>query len=179
MAGSGIDTFGGKLGELLQSLLGGAGGFFKSIFSIFGYHKGGLVGGSGSYAGGIQRSVSAIGAVQRYHTGGIVGALKKGERHIVANDDEAVMPTVRLPDGSFGVKAVGGGAGGGGGGNTFIAQPTVSVTIEGGAKSDPAANQELASMAAKAAQNMIRKEMSDFVLKHMGNGGAFNQKAFT
>ena len=92
-------------------------------------HAGGIAGsGDSPY-----RAVSAnmFSAANRYHVGGIAG-LKSGEVPIIANAGEAILPTVRLPDGTFGVKAIGSGAGKDGGSNN-TSTININVNVETGA----------------------------------------------
>lgn len=121
--------------QMLGMFSGGAsgdGGLFSMIGSaIFGAptgHTGGIVGQSLTGSTRVHPAVWAN--AKRYHSGGLVGpgsGLKQGERAIIAKDTEAVMPTVRLPDGSYGVKATGSM---GGGGQIINFQPTIQVTVE-------------------------------------------------
>lgn len=110
---------------------GGGGDIFSMIGSaIFGTptkkaHTGGIVG--GALAGTTKVHPMVFAGAKRFHTGGIVGGLKSGERPIIAKDGEAVMPTVRMPDGSYGIKATGAG---GGGGMTLNFMPTIQITVE-------------------------------------------------
>lgn len=183
-ATGGLGGFGQGLMGLVQQLFsgfgggggggGGFGGIFSSILGMF-FHKGGIVGQNS----GLSRSVSAMawGGAQKYHSGGIVGSgLKKGERPIIAKDNEAVMPTVRLPDGTFGVKSVGGGNNGGGG--TFVASPVVNISVEGG-RGSPEEQRHQAETIAKEARAAIRAEMTTFAEEQMRNGGMFNQRGFS
>jgi lambda family phage tail tape measure protein len=85
-------------------------------------HSGGIVGMGADALFNVHPG--AFAAARRFHTGGLVG-LKSGEIPVIAKRGEAIMPTVRMPDGTFGVKAVGGGKGGG----TFFA-PNINISID-------------------------------------------------
>lgn len=99
-------------------LFGGIGNFFSGLFGGGGltpgagglYHKGGLAG----RASGMIRSVdpSVWAGARRFHKGGVPG-LRRGEEAIIAKENEAILPTVRLPNGQFGVQAAGAGGAGG------------------------------------------------------------------
>jgi tape measure domain-containing protein len=103
-------------------------------------HKGGLAGASNTV-----RSVdpSIFSGAKRYHKGGLAGMkdmLRPGEVPIIAEQGEAVLPTVRLPDGSFGVRSVGGGNAPGG--NSIFA-PNININLDAsGGGSGPGMDEE-------------------------------------
>jgi phage-related minor tail protein len=64
-------------------------------------HSGGIAGMINTVRGNVHPGV--FDTARRYHTGGLAG-LKAGEVPIIAKQGEAILPTVRMPDGSYGVK---------------------------------------------------------------------------
>jgi len=194
-----FQSLGGAFQNIFGSVFQGLGGIFQSIFSglggkgggggglgsilgiiasIAGFHKGGIVGSTGRSGGSIQRHVSAVGwaGAPKYHDGGIVGGLKSGERRAVLKDGEAVMPTVRLPDGSFGVKALGGGEGGGSGGSMTFA-PVTQVTLQG-ASGSAEEQKALGDQLAAKVNDMMDAKMNEFMAKQMRSGGTLNRYGF-
>jgi tape measure domain-containing protein len=150
---------------------GGGGGIFSWITSLFGFHRGGIVGTSGS----LSRSVSAamfMGA-PRFHSGGIVGGLSHGERPIIAKDNEAVMPTVRMPDGSFGVRALGGVDSGG---NSVVNQTAISVNVQGGSSGDSRQDQEHANNIARQIDRVLDRKMQQWTQNQQRPGGIVPNK---
>lgn len=114
---------------------------FRAIMSIFGgaapltsltpdvqatiasnpgiFHTGGIAGAARSVR---SLNPAAFAGAQRYHTGGIAG-LKPGEVPIIAKKGEAILPTVRLPNGQMGVQTSGGGGG---------FSPNININVGGG-----------------------------------------------
>jgi phage-related minor tail protein len=84
-------------------------------------HSGGIAGMIKTLHSGVHPG--AFAAARRFHSGGLAG-LSPGEIPIIAKRGEAILPTVRMPDGSFGVRA----AGGGGGGSVFA--PNINIKID-------------------------------------------------
>ena len=171
----------GGLQSMLQGLMGGLGGMGQGIMSIFGglfggFHNGGIVGEAGRSGGNIKRHAQAL-TFAKYHSGGIVGQpkLKSGERNITAKDGEAVMPTVRLPDGSFGVKAVGASGGGRGGNFTFAPSTSVQVNGAGGSKED---QQRMGDEIAKRVNDLMDVKMNEFMAQQQRSGGMLKRNGF-
>lgn len=115
---SALSTDGGVTGAILNTRIG---------------HSGGIVGAAGRGVRGIDPGVFA--AARKYHSGGLAGVkgLTSGEIPVIAKRNEAILPTVRLPDGNFGVKAdMGGGRGGGGG--VFAPQYNIQIGGDGASR---------------------------------------------
>jgi lambda family phage tail tape measure protein len=87
-------------------------------------HSGGIAGSINTMVGGINPMVFSN--ARRFHTGGLAG-LRPGEVPIIAKRGEAILPTVRLPDGSMGVRS----AGGGGGGTIFAPRLNINIDAKG------------------------------------------------
>jgi hypothetical protein len=84
---------------------------------------------------------------KRYHSGGIVD----GEVPIIAQQNEAVMPTVRMSDGSLGIKTTGGGGGGG----VVVSVPvTLNVNYQGSSGSGAGSNGDMTDFSNKMADNL-------------------------
>lgn len=151
------------------SMSNAAGGFgFAAPF-----HTGGIVG--PDRTGGRLVSSSAWNGAKRFHTGGIVGGLGTGERAIIAKDNEAVMPTVRLPDGTFGVKALGGGGGG-----TNVFAPTITVNVQGGSggqsqgQGGQGTDRAMAEEVSRQVSRAMQAAMADFTRDQARPGGMLN-----
>ena len=145
---------------------------FLGLFG--GMHSGGIIGRHNT----LTRTVSAVNFANAatYHEGGIVGKagkLKRGERGTIAKDDEAVMPTVRLPGGTFGVRSVGGGGGGG----TNVFSPSVAISIEGGSRGE-AADKAMGDSIAKQVQEEMNKQMVKSTEQQSRNGGMLRRGRF-
>jgi lambda family phage tail tape measure protein len=124
-------------------------------------HSGGIVGRPTAFSS--MASASLFGDARRMHTGGLVG----GEVPIIAKKGEVVMPTVRLPDGSYGVKAVGGG---GQGPITVSPQINVEVNFHGGAgQSSP----DQARAAGGEIGRAVDNAMNDWAIRNSRPGGLF------
>lgn len=137
------------------------------------FHRGGLVGRNSGMAGYYHPSLWAD--ARRFHSGGQVGGLGVGERAIVAKDTEAVMPTVRLPDGTFGVRAIGGA--GGGGAITFAPETNIVIEAGGGGQgggANSADQQKMAEAVAKQLDQALEAKMQDFIHTQRRAGGALS-----
>jgi phage-related minor tail protein len=134
--------------------------------SIFAFHNGGFAGS----ATGLQRMIplAAFAGAARAHQGAIAG-LSSGEVPIIAKKNEAIMPTVRLPNGQLGVQSTGGG-----GGNTFIFQTSVEVN-GGGEGRDPAAMKQLGDQIAKSVDMALEEKMAKFTERQGQSGGFMNK----
>lgn len=148
---------------------GGGGGLFSWIGSLFGFHRGGLVGSSGSLSRTV--NMAAWAGAPKFHTGGIVGGngLQRGERPIIAKDNEAVMPTVRMPDGSFGVRAIGAGNASGGVTN----HTSINVNVQG-SSGDSQKDQEMARQVANQVDRAVQRRMQEFAQNQQRPGGMFS-----
>jgi predicted RNA binding protein with dsRBD fold (UPF0201 family) len=135
-------------------------------------HTGGIAG-----AVGTMRSVdpSIFAGAGRYHKGGLAGMrdmIKPGEVPIIAKQGEAVMPTVRLPDGSFGVKAVGGGSGG-----TNIFAPNIGITLSApGGSSGGGWDEATMGKLAGALEQELNVHMQRKLEEWMRPGGMLDQR---
>jgi phage-related minor tail protein len=124
-------------------------------------HSGGIAGmGSGNSH---PIPAAAFSAARRYHTGGLVG-LKQNEVPIIAKRGEAVLPTVRLPDGSFGVRSTGQG----GGGTTMFA-PQIGIKIDasgrgpGGGEMTPEQQTKLAQMLDEEMNMHLQRKLEEWM----------------
>ncbi|GJD40854.1 phage tail tip lysozyme [Methylobacterium bullatum] len=147
-------------------------------------HTGGIVG----TGAGVTRSTPAGSSLwdgaPRYHAGGIVqsgGApgmgLKSRERAIIAKDDEAIFPTVRMSDGNFGIRATGftgsggGNGGNGGGGNVTFGDIIIQTQgSSGNAAQDQAHQKAMAREVKESMRAMVREELQS----NMRGGGLFS-----
>jgi tape measure domain-containing protein len=135
-------------------------------------HSGGI---AGMAASGNMGAVNPMmfAAAKRYHTGGLVG-LKSGEVPIIAKRGEAVLPTVRLPDGSFGVRS----AGGSGGATVFA--PNISIKIDANGKKGggDGLNEEQSAKLAKLVDDEINIHLQRKLEEWMRPGGPlYGQRA--
>ncbi|CAM5762397.1 hypothetical protein BMIN10S_00524 [Bosea minatitlanensis] len=146
-SGSGGGGIFGSIGNAISGFFGfGGSGVADSAVGMarVGFnHKGGLAGRSS----GISRAMhmSAFDGALRFHKGGLArrasdaanAGLGAKEAAIIAQKDEAILPTVRLPNGKFGVSAAGiGDSGGGGTMNVGDINITVQSSGTGGAEQD-------------------------------------------
>jgi tape measure domain-containing protein len=154
------------------ALAGGSGTFGDFTVETLGplprAHKGGIAGG----LIGMSRMASAavFAGAQRYHTGGLPG-LGKNEVPIIAKKGEAILPTVRLPNGQMGVQAVGGGGGGG------VFAPQINITVNGGGGNggnDAEGQAAFARSIAKEMDRALEMKMREFTSTQMRPGGMFN-----
>jgi tape measure domain-containing protein len=145
---------------------GGIGGFISSAANFISgmFHTGGIVGQARA-----ARAVSpaAFTNARRYHTGGLVG-LSAGEVPIIAKRNEAVMPTVRLSDGSFGVRADVGGSG------QTVIYNTVQVHVEGGGKDAVEIGQEVSKQTLAQIERFSRATAREEIAKAQRPGGMNN-----
>ena len=126
------------------------------------FHSGGIIGGGARVTG--QAASSLWSGAPRFHTGGIVGGLKSRERAIIAKDDEAIFPTVRMADGSFGVRATGFTGGGGGGGRGDITFGDIVIQAQGSSGNpaqDQAHQKGMAREVKEAMRAVVREEMQN------------------
>ncbi|MDI6029559.1 hypothetical protein QBK99_25800 [Corticibacterium sp. UT-5YL-CI-8] len=84
------------------------------------------------------------------------------------------MPTVRMPDGTFGIRAS---LGGGGGGGQTVFAPSLSTNVEGGSRGKEA-GAELANNRSKQINAELDRNMAEFTIKHSRNGGMLKQGKF-
>jgi lambda family phage tail tape measure protein len=128
-------------------------------------HKGAIAGKTTS-----MRTLSslAFAGAQRYHAGGLAG-LGKNEVPIIANRGEAILPTVRLPNGQMGVQAAGGGGGG-------VFAPQINITVNGGNSggNDAEGQAAFARSIAKEMDRALEMKMREFTSTQMRPGGMFN-----
>lgn len=165
---------------LMGALSSGLGGLFgggeavAGAASAFGnsvMHSGGIVG----HPSRMSRSAHAglWAGAPRFHTGGMVGGLRSGERAIIAKDNEAVMPTVRLPDGSFGVKATGGGGGG-----SPVFAPTIIIQNEAGGAANPngqgSGDPRAHAAMSRQMEGALKGMFLEWLVEQQRNGGALN-----
>lgn len=179
----------------LASRLASAGGSFSNLFGVGSitdvgqgwagdglslagsanwFHAGGIVGQDGRRSGTMDTSLWDN--APRFHSGGIVGpasALKSRERAIVAMDDEAVFPTVRMPDGSFGIRATGFNGGGGGGATSFT-MGDINITTQG-SSGDSKMDQDNAKMIGREVDAVIEAKFNELFQRQMRSGGAFRR----
>lgn len=172
------NVFGG-LGNMFQSIFssifsgfggGGGGGLLGGLFSLFGFHSGGIIGSRGRGGGSLTRHVSGI---RKFHTGGIIGGLKSGEVPMIGKKNEAVMPTVRLPNGQFGVKAIGAG-GSGQAGNTQI---TSKIQINmNGSSGDKEQDEEHANNVAAKLDQIMEQKLAQWSMNQSRPGGVLYKR---
>ncbi|KQO76326.1 hypothetical protein [Methylobacterium sp. Leaf88] len=87
--------------------------------------------------------------------------MKSRARGIIAKDDEAIFPTVRMADGSFGVGATGFTGGGGGGSRGGVSFGDINVQMSGSlgnAQQDQAHQKGAARKMKEALRALIREE---------------------
>lgn len=164
----------------------GGGGLLGSIGGLLGFGGSALASGGASpfataHSGGIagvndnnftaSTTAASFSGAKRYHSGGLVG-LSSGEVPIIAKRGEAVLPTVRLPDGSMGVQTSGGGGGGGAGG---VFAPSVVIQIDNkgnnGTPSDPGGANAMSDKINATVGKMLDSKMTDFLNKQSRPGG--------
>jgi lambda family phage tail tape measure protein len=131
------------------------------------FHRGGLVGRNSGMAAFYDPAL--FHGARRFHSGGIPG-LGAGEVPIIAKRNEAIMPTVRLPDGTFGVRAMGGGDAG-----TFAPVTNIEVNVGGGGGSGGAGNsadqQRMGEAIAKQIGDAMDARMSEYLSDQKRAGG--------
>lgn len=132
-------------------------------------HTGGLAG--SNITGSRTISPFAFAGAQRYHSGGLAG-LKDGEVPIIAKKGEALMPTVRLPDGTFGVRAelpafAGGGA-------SINNQYSIAITVN--PTGDNLADQRAAEKTAAELKKIMEAISREQVAKADRPGGAYRMR---
>lgn len=127
-------------------------------------HNGGIAGRSTGSTASV--AMSAFHGARKMHTGGVVG---RDEVPIIAKKGEALLPTVRLPNGRMGVEATGMG-GSGGGGMTFA--PNINVTVNPGAggSNDTEGGRKMGGEVGRA----ITAAMDEWAIKNMRPGGLLN-----
>ncbi|KQP60534.1 hypothetical protein [Methylobacterium sp. Leaf112] len=128
------------------------------------FHSGGIIGSGAQVTG--QAAASLWSGAPKFHTGGIVGGLKSRERAIIAKDDEAIFPTVRMADGSFGVRATGFTGG------DIVIQANGS---SGNAQKDQAHQKGMAREVKESLRALIREEM----LNNSRAGGSLQRQEAT
>jgi lambda family phage tail tape measure protein len=159
--------------------MGGGGGLSQGDIGMLGSNAGATINHTGGIAGrdGATRSVpmGMFANARRFHTGGMVG-LSSGEVPIIARRGEAVMPTVRLPDGNFGVRALGGA--GGGGSMVFAPNVTVNVTNGGSGGGNNPSNEsgDMGQRIARELNTALEAKFSEFVRQQQRPGGLFNNR---
>ncbi|WP_342154582.1 phage tail tip lysozyme [Methylorubrum sp. SB2] len=133
-------------------------------------HTGGIIG----QAARVQRTASPglWDGAPKFHTGGIVGGLKSRERAIIAKDEEAIFPTVRMSDGNFGIRATGFTGGEGGGGNITIGD--INVRVEG-SSGNPQQDDAYAKMMGREMRAAVRAEVADVMTQQARSGGMFRK----
>ncbi|TFZ61124.1 hypothetical protein E4V01_00480 [Methylorubrum sp. Q1] len=145
-AGDGFDLGAGKLSDWM--------------------HTGGVIGRGAGVSR--QADTSLWDNAPKFHTGGIVGGLKSRERAIIAKDEEAIFPTVRMSDGNFGIRATGFNEGGGGGNTVSIGD--INITTQGSS-----GNSEQDAEHAKMMAREVRAQVEDLVnaalIKQSRSGG--------
>jgi hypothetical protein len=141
--------------------------FMPGIGSMFGVgHTGGLAG--RSVQGRRMVDPGVFRGAQKYHTGGLAGSgVRRGEVPLIAKKNEALMPTARMSDGSFGVKAMVP-DGGGGARNIYI---TNAPVIHMHANENGSFDAKSAHAASKAVQESIRKVVQETLADEMRRGG--------
>lgn len=127
--GLGGGLFGG--GGFSNLTLVGANG--PGLLDTFSMHTGGIAGTAGATR---QMYPGAFENAKKFHSGGLAGQRSlPGEVPIIAKEGEAILPTVRLPDGNFGVKAD---MGGGRGGSVYAPQYQLNFNGSGNGGRTPA-----------------------------------------
>ena len=109
---------------------------------------------------------------RRFHAGGIPG-LKRNEEAIIAEKDEALLPTVRLPNGKFGVSAAGIGDGGSG---PNIGDVTVNITMEGGSTGNAQQDTDQAKRIGKEVKDTFNGLMAECTQNESRPGGVLAGK---
>lgn len=134
------------------------------------HHAGGLVGRGG--ATGFTKTVdaSAWRGAPRFHTGGI-NAIGSDERAIIAKKDEAVFPTVRLPNGQFGIK----GTGGSGGARNFAPTTNISINMQG-SSGNAAQDKAHADYVSKQMRAELDAYMAQYIQDQQRPGGTLKRK---
>jgi hypothetical protein len=177
VAGSG-GLFGSLLGKL-GSLFGASAGeaVADPIAAGTGVTVAGVIAHSGSIAGGNSpngtRSMdpSTWSGASRYHTGGIVD----GEVPIIAQQGEAVMPTVRMANGQLGVQMTGSNSGGGG---VQVQVPvTMSIQYQGSGGSGSGSTNDMNDFSNKVAaqlQAAVDQRISSWAADAVRPGGALS-----
>lgn len=150
-------------------ILGLIGGFFGSGGAGFDVvarnHSGGLAGKARSSISHVDTRLFS--QARRFHTGGIPG-LKSNEEAIIAEKDEALLPTVRLPNGKFGVSAAGIGGGRDG---PNIGDVTVNITMEGGSSGNTQQDAEQAKRIGKEVKDTFKGLMAEWTQDNSRPGG--------
>jgi lambda family phage tail tape measure protein len=154
--------------QLFGGMMGGPAGAGSGLFSSLSsaavrFHKGGIAG-TGKASG--MTSLAAFAGARRYHSGGMAGmkGLKGSEVPVIAQRGEAILPTVRLPNGQMGVQAAGGGGG------TFA--PSISVVVQqngggGAGQNDPKEGQRMGEEIAR----MVDAQITQWYTKNSRPGG--------
>lgn len=113
--------------KAIMAVTGGAAGPFGFLLGTSQSHTGGIAGAAGAVR---NMDPGVFKSAKKYHAGGLAGqGSLPGEIPVIAKRNEAILPTVRLPDGNFGVKADM--SGGGGGGNVFAPQYNINIKGDG------------------------------------------------
>lgn len=127
-------------------------------------HAGSIAGSAGGWSR--TASAAAFAGAERFHSGGLAG-LRKGEVPIIAQKGEAILPTVRLPNGKMGVQASGMGGGG-----SMVFAPTITVQVQGGG-GDPSQQEKLGQMIAGQVDALMEAKMQEFSQRNLRPGGMF------
>lgn len=144
----------------------------KAVGSLFGIpvgHSGGIVGGGGD--GGRAISPAVFAGAKRFHVGGLVGnnsGLQSREVPVIAKENEAIFPTVRTPDGNFGIKAILPDGGMGGGKHINFA-PVLNISVDGGGdpKDHAALAGNISQQTVKSLEALVKRVLGD----EMRSGG--------
>lgn len=168
-----------SLGNLFSSLfsgMGGGGGLFGSAGAglLSGIaHTGGLI---GQQTSARAVALAHFATADRFHTGGIIGnPLGQGEVPIIGKKNEAVLPTVRLPNGQFGVQAVMPGAGAAAP-NAGGLSVTVNVTVNSSSSGDKDDDESMGQTIAEKVQAAVQAEIAKWTQNQMRPGGMLSKE---
>lgn len=163
---------GGGIGKILDIGSGWAGdGLDLNVGSATSWlHTGGIIGQAARVQGKAKSDLWA--GAPKFHTGGIVGGLKTRERAIIAKDEEAIFPTVRMSDGNFGIRATGftGGGGGGRGDVNFGDIVLGGQSSSGNAQQDQDHQKGMAREIKESLRALVREEF----IANSRSGGMFS-----
>lgn len=172
----------GLIGNLIGAYFGGvstagsenAGAAYSStpddLISSYGKaavsHSGDIAGMNSMYR---SLNMSAFAGASRYHTGGIVD----GEVPIIAQKGEAVMPTVRMSDGTLGVKMTNSQANGN---NISIQTPvTLNVSYQGGGSGNSQSDMnDFANQMGDHLQSVMDQRIAKWAQDQTRPGGALS-----
>lgn len=172
----------GLIGSFIGAAFGGASGSEAAgasatstpddLITGYGHHTGGIAG--GDYSTFTNQYPSSLwSGASRYHTGGIVD----GEVPIIAQQGEAVMPTVRLPNGQLGVQMAGGGSNSDNGGGVQVQVPiSLQVTYQASGSGGNSQNDmnDFSNTIATQIQQAVDQRIQHWAQDQIRPGGALS-----